>query len=75
MSCEFVSEWIDEAFTDNMNLREKTVREKPRERELTIMSGDYNEFNKVLLRLQVIGFFGIRSEQLEFRVISCSPKI
>jgi len=46
-----------------MNLCEKLGREKS---QFTIMSGDYNEFSSVMLRLQVIGFSIIRCEPLEF---------
>ena len=46
---EFVSEWTGVAITDNKDLYGKPERKKPRrEREFTIMYGDYNEFSRVI---------------------------
>ena len=57
-----------------MNLREKPEKEKkPKEREFIKMYGDYNEFSRVMLRLQVLGFSVIRCEPLEFSVIRFEP--
>jgi len=44
----------------------KNPKGKNHEREFTIMSRDYNEFGKVMLRLQVLEFSVIRCEPLEF---------
>ena len=52
----------------------KTLKGKNHgEREFTIMSGDYNEFNRVMLQLQVLEFSVIRCEPLEFFVIRSEP--
>ena len=53
----------------------KNSKEKnhERERKFTILFGYYNEFRRVMLRLQILGFSVIRCKQVEFSVIIFEP--
>jgi len=44
----------------------KNPKGKNQPQEGVIMYGNYNEFSRVLSRLQVLGFSGIKSEPLDF---------
>ena len=69
---EFVNEWTDKSRQQGFTWKTRKGK-TPGEREFSIISGNYNEFHRVMLRLQVLGFSVIRYEPLEFSVIRFQP--
>ena len=74
-SCKWVCKWMDRYNQSQMTgiYMKNPKGKKSREREFTIMSGDYNEFNIVMLWLPALGFSVIKCEMLEFSLIRSEP--